>query len=141
MDLPFYLAFPTGIYLFKMNNKSRSTLCEICSKLTGKAPDQMCGTTLLQMYSFSIILTSHHSLSLWFLLLFYVISTAIFTTFKFPPWFPTSSPWFPTFFAFPPRFLAFPRQFPARAFPPHSSHSHPYLPTLIPFPNSPILGK
>ena len=32
MDLPFYLAFLTGIYLFKFNNKNRKALCEICPR-------------------------------------------------------------------------------------------------------------
>ena len=82
IDLPFYLAFPTCIYLFKINNENRKILCEICLKLIRKATDQMCETTFLQMCSFSIILTSLHSLSLSFPLLFYVISTAIL---KFPP--------------------------------------------------------
>ena len=98
MDLPFYLAFPIGIYLLKSNNKSRKTWCKICPKLTRKAPDHMCETKYLQMCSFSIILTSFHSLNLSFPLLFYVISIAIP---KFPFWFPASPPWFPAFFAFP----------------------------------------
>ena len=81
MDLLFYLAFPTGFYLFKINNKKRKTLCEICPKLKRKAPGQMWETKFLQMTLFSIILTSLHSLNLSFPLLFYVISTAIL---KFP---------------------------------------------------------
>ena len=81
-DLPFYLAFPIGIYLFKINNKNRKTLCEICSKLKRKEPDQTCETKFLQVCSFSIILTSLQSLNLLYPLLFYVISTAIL---KFPP--------------------------------------------------------
>ena len=52
-------------------------LCERCSKLTRKAPDQMCETKFLQMCSFSIILTSVHL----FPVLFYIISTTIL---KFP---------------------------------------------------------
>ena len=32
IDLPFYFAFPTGIYLFKINNKNRKALCAICPK-------------------------------------------------------------------------------------------------------------
>ena len=113
------------MYLFKINEKNRNTLCKICPKLTRKAADQMCETKFLQMCSLFIILASLHSLNLSFPLLFYVISTAIR---KFQPWFPASPPWFPTFFAFPPRFLAFTRWFPAPAFPSHSSHSHPYSP-------------
>ena len=27
IDLPFYLTFPTGIYLFKINNENRKRLC------------------------------------------------------------------------------------------------------------------
>ena len=116
IDLPFYLPFPTGIYLFKINNINRKTLFEICPKLTRKVPDQMCKTKFLQMCSFSIILTSLHSLNLSFPLLFYVISTAIP---KFPFWLSTSPPWFPKLFVFPPRFSASPS---------HSSQSHPYSP-------------
>ena len=72
-----YLAFLTVIYLFKINNKNRKALCEICHKLTRKAPDQMCETNSLQMCSFSIILTSLHSLNLSFPMLFSVICTAM----------------------------------------------------------------
>ena len=122
MDLPFYLAFPTSIYLFKTNNKDRKSLFKIYQKLRRQASDQMCETKSLPMCSFSIILTSLHSLNLSFSLLFYVISMAIL---KFPPWVAVSLPLFPTIFAFSPRFLAFPRQFPAHAFPSHSSHFHP----------------
>ena len=57
MDLPFYLAFPTGIYLFKVNNKDIKTLWEICPKSTRFVPDQMCETKLLQMCSFSPLST------------------------------------------------------------------------------------
>ena len=57
MDLPFYLAFPTGIYLFKVNNKDIKTLWEICPKLTRIVPDQMFETKLLQMCSFSLLST------------------------------------------------------------------------------------
>ena len=86
---------------------------------------------LLQMCSFSIILTSLHSLNLWFLLLFYVISTAIL---KFPPRFLASPPWFPTFFAFPPSFSA-------ATFPCNSTHSHPYSPDFLQsVPQFPILA-
>ena len=31
---------PTGIYLFKVNNKNTRTRCEICSKLTIKTPER-----------------------------------------------------------------------------------------------------
>ena len=58
-------------------------------------------TKFLQMCSFSITLTSLHSLNLPFLLLPYFISTAIP---KFPPSFSISPPRFPSFFAFPPSF-------------------------------------
>ena len=88
-----YFAFSTtGIHLFKINNKNRKTLCEICPELTRKAPVQMCGTNVC---TFSVILTSLHSLNLSFPLPIGVISTVIL---KFPLWFPL---WFPTFFAFP----------------------------------------
>ena len=30
---------PTGIYLFKVNNRNTRTMCEICSKLTIKTPE------------------------------------------------------------------------------------------------------
>ena len=127
-DLPSYLAFPTGIYLFKINNINRETSREICPELTRKASDQMYETKFLQMCSFSIVLTCLHTLNLSFSLLFYVISTALP---KFPLWFPTSSPWFPAFFVFPLRFSAFPF---------HFLHSHPYSlhsPDSVPqFPNS-----
>ena len=78
---PFYLGFPTGIYLFKINNTNRKTSCEICPKLTRKPLNQMCETEFLQMCSFSIILTSIYCLNLSFPLLFHVIPTAIS---KFP---------------------------------------------------------
>ena len=53
------------------------------------------------MCSFSISLTSLHSLNLPFLLLSYFISTAIP---KFQPWFSTSPLWFPHFSFFHPDF-------------------------------------
>ena len=61
----------------------------------------MCKTKFLQLCSFSITMTSLHSLNLPFLLLSYFISTAIP---KFPPWFSTSPCWFSAFFSFLPRF-------------------------------------
>ena len=109
-------SFPTGIYLFKINNKNRKILCQICLKLTRKAPGQMRETKF-------IILTSLQFFNLSFSLLFHVISAAIL---KFPPWFPASPRWFPTFFVFLPRFPASPRWFSTPAFPSHFSHSHPY---------------
>ena len=36
-DSTFYLA---GIYLFKVNNVNTRTMCEICSKLAIKTPEQ-----------------------------------------------------------------------------------------------------
>ena len=130
MVLPFYLAFPTVIYLFKINNKNRKTLCEIRPKLTIE-------TNFLQMCSFSIILTCLYSLNLSFLLLFYVIST---TTLKFPPSFPASQSWYPNFSYFHPDFPH------SHADSPHPySHSIPRIPTLIlrisliPCPNFPFL--
>ena len=82
IDFPYYLASPIGIYLFKINNKNRKTMYKICSKLTRKTPNQMCKIKFLLMFSFSIILTSLQSFKLSFLLLLYLISTAIL---KFPP--------------------------------------------------------
>ena len=32
--------FPAGNYLFKVNNRSTKTRCEICSKLTIKTPER-----------------------------------------------------------------------------------------------------
>ena len=32
--------FPVGIYLLKVNNKNTRTRCEICTKLTIKAPER-----------------------------------------------------------------------------------------------------
>ena len=32
--------FPVTVYLFKVDNGNVSTMCEICSKLTLKAPDR-----------------------------------------------------------------------------------------------------
>ena len=81
-DLPFYLAFSTGINLFKIKNKNRNTLFKIWPKKTRKVAHQMCETKFLQMCLFFTILTSLHSLNLLFPLLFYIISTAIL---KFPP--------------------------------------------------------
>ena len=111
IDLPFHLAFPTGIYLLKINSKNKNTLCEKCPKLTRKAQDQMCETNFLQMCLFYVILTSLHSLNPR---LFYVISTAMF---KFPAWFLASQLWFSMSFAFPPRFPVFSHWFPVPAFP------------------------
>ena len=54
----------------------------------------MCKTKFLQVCSFCIIFTSLHSLNWSFLLLFYLISTAVP---KFPPWSCTLPPWFPAF--------------------------------------------
>ena len=34
------ISFPVGIYLFKVNNENTGTMCEICSKLTIKTPEQ-----------------------------------------------------------------------------------------------------
>ena len=65
------------MYLFKINNNNRKNLCKICPILTTKSPGQICQTKFLQMCSFSINLTSLHSLNLSFPLLVYVISTAI----------------------------------------------------------------
>ena len=98
-------------------------MCEICQKLTRETPDQMCEAKFLQMCLFPIILSSLHLFNLSFVLLFYVIYTAIL---KFPPRSSALPPLFPTFFAFPLRFPAFPRWFPAPALPSHSSRSHPY---------------
>ena len=85
----------------------------------------MCETKFLQMCSFSIILTSLHSLNLSFPLLFCVIYIAIL---KFTLWLPASPPWFPTFFALPSRFPALPPWFSKPTFPSHSSNSRPYSP-------------
>ena len=35
-----FLTFPAGIYLFEVNNGNTRTMCEICSKLTIKTPEQ-----------------------------------------------------------------------------------------------------
>ena len=105
LPLRFYLAFPTGIYLFKINNINRETLCEICPKLTRNAPDGMCETKFLQICLFSIILISRYYFNFLFSLLFYVICTAIP---KFPHWFLALLHRLPTFSAFPSRFLVFP---------------------------------
>ena len=32
--------YPAGIYLFKVKNRNTRTMCEICSKLTIKTPEQ-----------------------------------------------------------------------------------------------------
>ena len=34
------VTFPVGIYLFKVNNRDTRKRCEVCSKLTRKAPEQ-----------------------------------------------------------------------------------------------------
>ena len=85
IKFPFYLAFLTGIYLFKINNKNKKTLCKTWTKVKKKTPAQISEIKFLQMCSFIIILTSFHSLNSSFPYLFYVIST---TMLKFPPWFP-----------------------------------------------------
>ena len=55
IDLPCYLAFRIGIYLFKINNKNGKALCEICPKLPRKAQDKTCETKFLQLCSFLIL--------------------------------------------------------------------------------------
>ena len=100
-------------------------MCEICPKLTRQTPNQMSETKFWQMFSFSIILTSLHSLNLSFPFLLYVISTAIF---KFPPRFPASPPLFPTFFAFLLTFPQFPRWLPTPTFTSYSLYFYPYSP-------------
>ena len=39
--------FPTGIYLFKVNNRNTRTICEICSKLTIKTAEDVVLVALL----------------------------------------------------------------------------------------------
>ena len=126
-----YLAFPTGIYLFKINNKKRKALSEICPVLTRKAPDQMWETKLWQMCHFllfwplSILWIYHFQCSSTsFLSLYLSIATMILHIF-----------WIST------RFPAFSRWFEVPAFPSHSSHSHPYSPHFPHFvPQFPILA-
>ena len=43
--------YPTGIYLFKVNNRNTRTMHEICSKLTIKIPEQ-CRSLLLTLSRF-----------------------------------------------------------------------------------------
>ena len=114
VDLWFHLALSTGIYLFKINNKTERHM----SKVNKKGTRSNCETKLLQMCLFSIILTSLHSFNLSFLLLFNVISTVIP---KFLPWFQVSPHWFSAFSAFHPRFPTYPCWF--LTFPFHSLHS------------------
>ena len=40
IDFPYSCAFPAGINLLKVNNRSTRTRCEICSKLTIKTPER-----------------------------------------------------------------------------------------------------
>ena len=47
MDFSFYLAFPTCVYLFAINNKYKEALCKACQKLTRKVQDQMCEAKFL----------------------------------------------------------------------------------------------
>ena len=35
-----YVRIPVGIYLLKVNNRNTSKRCEICLKITVKAPEQ-----------------------------------------------------------------------------------------------------
>ena len=35
-----YILFPTGIYLFKINNRNSRTICKICSKLAIKTTER-----------------------------------------------------------------------------------------------------
>ena len=37
---PFYKIGSTGNYMFKVNNRSNWTKCEICSELTAKTPER-----------------------------------------------------------------------------------------------------
>ena len=39
-DIKYFGPFPAGNYLFKVNNKSTRTRCEICSELTIKTPER-----------------------------------------------------------------------------------------------------
>ena len=40
IEINFLHSFPVGNYMFKVNNRSTRTRCEICSKLTVKIPEQ-----------------------------------------------------------------------------------------------------
>ena len=46
-------AFPAGISLFKVDNENSRTMCEICSKLTIKTPEQRhcsrCGVVIVNL--------------------------------------------------------------------------------------------
>ena len=37
------ILYPANIYLFKVNNRNTTKMCEICSKLTIKTPEQRHG--------------------------------------------------------------------------------------------------
>ena len=91
-------------------------LCKICPKLTRKVPVQMCGTNVC---TFSVILTSLHSLNLSFPLPFGVISTAMLS-FHFDSH--SDSPHFSHFQPVP----RIPGRFQTTTFSSYSSFSHPY---------------
>ena len=128
MDLPFYLAFQTSIYLFKINNKIKRILCQIYRMWRRKAPYQMCETKLLRMCSFSIISTYLHSLNFSFPLLFmsflplHLSSTLI----------PCIATLAPTLFTLPARFLSFSHWFPETEFPSPYLYFYPYSPHSFP---------
>ena len=119
MDLPFYWAFSTGIYLFKISNKNRTTFCKICPNLTRKAPDQIREIKFLQMYLFSILST----LWIYHFQCYYMSSLPLYVSSHLDS---LHRHGFPTIFAFPRRFSTFPSWFPLL-------HSHPIvcIPSLI----------
>ena len=41
--------FPVGIYLFKVNNENIKIMCEICSKLTIKIPEDVNNAVLVSL--------------------------------------------------------------------------------------------
>ena len=52
IDQQFYLVFPSGIYLFKINDKNKKALCKICQKLGREAPHEMGETKFLNVLIF-----------------------------------------------------------------------------------------
>ena len=52
--------FPVGIYMFKVNNRSTTTICEICSKLITKTPERRLVSVLLTLTRFKTLIWCFH---------------------------------------------------------------------------------
>ena len=48
-------AIPAGNYMFKVNNRSTKTRCEICSKLTIKTPERRQWRSSVSVVNFELV--------------------------------------------------------------------------------------